>query len=332
MLRWKAVLLSAAAVLLITPIAHKSAVHAQAGVKLDASSLTLQEGDYRELRAEFDGTVSDWELLQNGLLRCEKLEQDGNTAKIRVTALAPGNTSVGVKTEKGSVNIPVTVEESSLKLDTNSQINLKTGESYGFLVMTGAGADFTVEADGLLLKQMGWSDASKSARYCEITAVKAGNWRVSVTSGSDTAAFPVHVESSELEKKAQSYTSATNYLILTDLEAQRVAVFQKDGNAWSMVRAFPCSSGAPGMETPKGEYRVQGRGKWFYNRRLQSGGEWYVGFYGNYLFHSLPMDSSHKVQDYRLGVPLSHGCVRLRIEDAKWLYDNLPGNSKVVIY
>lgn len=331
MVHWKEFFLSVAAVFLLSP-APASAAPVQAGVKLDVSSLTLQVGDYREFQAEFDGTVPVWEPLQSSLLRCEKLGQEGNTAKIRVTALSPGKTAAGVKTAKGSVSIPVTVESSSLKLDTNSQVSLKTGESYGFLVWAEAGAEFTVKADGLLVRQMERPGLPEGAHYCEVTAVKAGNWRVSVTGAGDTAAFPVRAESSELEKKAQGYTSATGYLVLTDLDAQRVAVFQGEEGAWSMVQAYPCSSGAPGMETPKGEYRVQGRGKWFYNRRLQSGGEWYVGFYGNYLFHSLPMDSSHRVQDYRLGVPLSHGCVRLRIEDAKWLYENLPGGSKVVIY
>ena len=329
MFQWKVFLLTAAAVLLISP---SPAASAQPGVKLDVNSLTIQAGDYREIQVEFEGAVPKWEPLQSSLLRCEKLEQEGNPAKIRLTGLTPGKTAAGVKTEKGSASIPVTVGSSSLKLDTNSQVSLKTGESYGFLVLTEAGADFTVKADGMLVRQMERPGLPEGARYCEITALQAGRRRVSVTSGKDTAAFPVEVDSSELEKKAQGYTSATGYLVLTDLDAQRVAVFQREEEAWSMVQAYPCSSGSPGMETPKGEYRVQGRGKWFYNRRLQSGGEWYVGFYGNYLFHSLPMDSSHKVQDYRLGVPLSHGCVRLRIEDAKWLYDNLPGGSKVVIY
>ena len=33
----------------------------------------------------------------------------------------------------------------------------------------------------------------------------------------------------------------------------------------------------------------------------------------------------------KLGQPSSHGCVRLSIEDAKWIYDNVPEKTKVVI-
>lgn len=34
----------------------------------------------------------------------------------------------------------------------------------------------------------------------------------------------------------------------------------------------------------------------------------------------------------RLGQTASHGCVRLNVEDAKWIYDNCPVGTKVTIY
>ncbi|HAH78565.1 MAG TPA: L,D-transpeptidase, partial [Ruminococcaceae bacterium] len=33
----------------------------------------------------------------------------------------------------------------------------------------------------------------------------------------------------------------------------------------------------------------------------------------------------------KLGEPASHGCIRLPVEDAKWIYDNIPEGTKVVI-
>jgi lipoprotein-anchoring transpeptidase ErfK/SrfK len=36
--------------------------------------------------------------------------------------------------------------------------------------------------------------------------------------------------------------------------------------------------------------------------------------------------------DDRVGMALSHGCVRLRLENAKWIYDNIPYGTKVVSY
>ena len=71
-----------------------------------------------------------------------------------------------------------------------------------------------------------------------------------------------------MEKKAQSYQSATNYLILTDLEAQKVGVFQKSGEKWVYVKSYFCSSGKQGYETPQGEFKVQSKGSCFFNRSL----------------------------------------------------------------
>lgn len=60
-----------------------------------------------------------------------------------------------------------------------------------------------------------------------------------------------------------------------------------------------------------------------------------VGVYsGNYLFHSVLYNrgSMTHIQDGTLGKQVSHGCVRLDINNAKWLYDNIPNGTKVVIY
>ena len=36
--------------------------------------------------------------------------------------------------------------------------------------------------------------------------------------------------------------------------------------------------------------------------------------------------------DGRVGMALSHGCVRLEIQNAKWIYDTIPSGSTVVVY
>ena len=42
--------------------------------------------------------------------------------------------------------------------------------------------------------------------------------------------------------------------------------------------------------------------------------------------------TSSRKRPKKLGQPASHGCVRLSIEDAKWIYDNVPEKTKVVIH
>ena len=84
--------------------------------------------------------------------------------------------------------------------------------------------------------------------------------------------------------------------------------------------------------TVKGEFKIYGRGKSFGSKTYTCW--YYTQFYGNYLFHSVLYNhgSMSKIQDGTLGRPVSHGCIRLDINNAKWLYDNIPNGTKVVIY
>ena len=131
--------------------------------------------------------------------------------------------------------------------------------------------------------------------------------------------------------RAQMYGSSTGYLILVDRAACRVGVFSGRAGAWNMVYFWACAPGTAATPTVGGEFTVQGKGYYF-----DSGSSrcyWYTQFYGNYLFHSVLYSKyTGGLVDGRVGIPLSHGCVRLEINNAKWIYDNIPRGTKVVIY
>ena len=135
-------------------------------------------------------------------------------------------------------------------------------------------------------------------------------------------------------EKAQGYSSNTGYLIMVNLATQRTAVFEGSKGNWRLMREMIVSTGAPINPTPKGEYATTVHSLHFNAYGVRA---WYAtGFIGGkYLFHSSPyeIDSEPRVcTDSRLGVPASHGCVRMALEDAKWMYDTLPLTTKVVIY
>ncbi|SCJ94636.1 L%2CD-transpeptidase catalytic domain [uncultured Clostridium sp.] len=126
--------------------------------------------------------------------------------------------------------------------------------------------------------------------------------------------------------------SNTPYFVYVNLNDQKTYVYEGTSNNWTLEKEFDCSTGIESEATPKGVYTVTGRGDWFYSDQYEQGGKYWVQFWGDYLFHSLPYDESQStIVDYTLGVPASHGCIRLAVEDSKWLFDNMPDDTKVII-
>ena len=128
-------------------------------------------------------------------------------------------------------------------------------------------------------------------------------------------------------------TSNTNYLVFVNIAEQKTYVYEGSKNDWTLDKTFTCSTGIEGKETPVGIFTVQTRAPWFFSPKYGQGGKYYVQFMGNYLFHSIPFNSDKTtISDPTLGVPASHGCIRLSVEDSKWLYDNVQNGSKIIIY
>lgn len=128
----------------------------------------------------------------------------------------------------------------------------------------------------------------------------------------------------------------SSYVIKVNKQRNVVTVYAKDGNNGYIIPvvSFVCSAGHP---TPVGTFYTPAKYRWL---RLigPSWGQWCTGIKGDFLFHSVyyMKENNNKtlpVATYnRLGNTESHGCVRLRAGDAKWLYDNCRVGTKVIIY
>ncbi|GAB6168717.1 hypothetical protein JCM1393_11770 [Clostridium carnis] len=126
--------------------------------------------------------------------------------------------------------------------------------------------------------------------------------------------------------------SKTPYFIYLNIKEQKTYIYNGSKNNWNLEKTLSCSTGLPGKETPKGVFAITGRGEWFFSEEFMQGGKYWVQFMGDYLFHSLPFDETQsKVLDDTLGTPASHGCIRLEVEDSKWIYDNVGNNTKIII-
>ena len=129
-----------------------------------------------------------------------------------------------------------------------------------------------------------------------------------------------------------SIKSPTSYLLVTDLRNKVTYVFIKDANGtWTQLYAWECSIGKPSTPTITGIFFINGRRTSFgttaylvkYATRIQ----------GPYYYHSVLYNPTGEyIIDGRLGVAISHGCIRLATENARWIYDTVPNTTTVVIH
>ena len=138
-----------------------------------------------------------------------------------------------------------------------------------------------------------------------------------------TKEIPPH----EFNEKIEGYVLVFN----TDEQILRI---YKDGE---LIKESLASSGTWDHFTPKGIFKIEDgrRGKWFYTPRFKQGGKYWVGFKGTYLFHSVPFTEDGKIiveENQKLGTPASHGCIRLPVDVAKYIYENIPAGSLVLVY
>ncbi len=134
----------------------------------------------------------------------------------------------------------------------------------------------------------------------------------------------------DMDKKANGFSSATGYLILVNCSTHNVAIYSGGKGCWTPVHKWQCADGAPGSPTVKGEFSTGSKGYYFDSYGVRC--FYYTQFSGNYLFHSVLCNENGDVVDGRVGMALSHGCVRLAKDNAKWIYDNIPTGTKVVVY
>ncbi|BDF04172.1 L,D-transpeptidase family protein [[Clostridium] hylemonae] len=126
-----------------------------------------------------------------------------------------------------------------------------------------------------------------------------------------------------------------SYHIKVNKQACCATVYAKDGSRGYIIPvvSFACS---PGDATPLGTYYTPAKYRW--RVLFGANGQYSTVINGNILFHSVLYTQygnpySLSASSYNnLGKRVSHGCVRLRVIDAKWIYDNCKLGTGVTIY
>lgn len=142
-----------------------------------------------------------------------------------------------------------------------------------------------------------------------------------------------------MDAKAQKYTSPTKYLILVNKSSHTVAIYKGSQDNWKKVRSFLCTVGKPSTPTTSGVFHIgQTKGKYVKARYFDSYPSrcWYpTRIHDGYMFHSVLYKIASKpgaLNNGRLGANLSHGCIRLAINNAKYIHDVIPAGTTTVIY
>lgn len=125
------------------------------------------------------------------------------------------------------------------------------------------------------------------------------------------------------------------YYITVNLTDNITTVYGLDENGkyTVAVKAFTCSVG---NSTPEGTFRTTQKYRW---RPLFGNvyGQYATRITGSILFHSVPYFKEDKstleyLEYNKLGQTVSMGCIRLTVEDVKWIYDNCPTGTTVKMY
>lgn len=140
-----------------------------------------------------------------------------------------------------------------------------------------------------------------------------------------------YVDDDPMSLKAQEYGSPTGWLIMIDCTLNKCGVYNGNKGEWMREDMFPVTTGKLTTPTARGVFSTYDRGYAFDGDVYTC--YYYTAFYGSYLMHSIIYDKhTFNVRDGQLGTNGSMGCVRMPIEKAQWVYENIPLGTTVVTF
>lgn len=240
-----------------------------------------------------------------------------------------------------NVKAKVTLEKNSLTLQTGSS---------AFLTYTVTPNDFT---NSVTFKSDNEAVAAVDSAG-RVDALSIGTANIKAEANGGYALCKVTVTASKSDNKSVFSTAYTanedilyenaasdSYLNPYKIEVNRtkncvtVYTYDENGEYTVPVRAMICSTGKD-KATVTGDFEIGVKYRWL-PLFGDVYGQYVSGFYGNFLFHSVPYleesPDTLKAKEYNLlGQEASLGCVRLAVADAKWIYDNCDEGTAVSIF
>lgn len=129
------------------------------------------------------------------------------------------------------------------------------------------------------------------------------------------------------------------FAITVDVTNQVTTVYGRDenGDYTVVIREMLCSTGTRAAPSDVGDWVLSGRtARWCYFPKWGGYAQFWTKINASIAFHSVIYNSVDtmdlSVKSYKnLGSRASHGCIRLTVADAKWLYNNVGEGTVVTI-
>ncbi len=198
------------------------------------------------------------------------------------------------------------------------------------------------------LLELGFYEARVSGGYYKITrnAVRAfqqhNGLSVDGVAGRETQELLFSADARAIHDapRPSPTPKPTKYTLMVDVANQitRAYTYDENGEYTILVREMICSTGTSKNPTPLGTTIMPSkRARWGYFPTWDSHAQYLTRIDAANAFHSVLYTEADErtlaVSSFEaLGSPASHGCVRLYVSDAKWIYDNCKAGTIITVY
>lgn len=232
----------------------------------------------------------------------------------KVTGVAVGQATITAKAQDGS--------------GVSDSFKVKVEKEKKGWHVTSTGKKYYVKANGT--RSFGYVKVGSDYYYGNASSYMATNaWKYVKIDGK-TYKLYFGKDGKQSQNALSVLGAQKKYKIEVNISTNTVIVYAQDGKKGFIipVKAMVCSCGVKGHATITGTYsRLSRAGKW-HTLYYGTYGKYCTRISGPYLFHSVVYSKngdsySLQADEYdKLGKLASHGCIRLSVKDAKWIYQN----------
>ena len=198
------------------------------------------------------------------------------------------------------------------------------------------------EKNGALTTKAGWKVSNTGAHYYTkkdgtVVVNKQIDGKIIASDG-----VAVIKTKNEMDRIAQGYQSNTKYMVLANLSTHKLCVYKGNRGEWKRVKGeWDLTCGAPATRTPCGQFTLCYKQPTNYGwKDFNLSRACYVYWTtAGFMIHTILYskwggeDPEYvETVDDRLGMNLSLSCIRLSLENARWIYNNIPTGTRLVVY